>query len=344
MELLIFYFLLAVVVSFVCSILEAVLLSMTPSFVASMKQHKRRSAALLESLKRDVDRPLAAILSLNTISHTAGAAGVGAQAQVIWGDASLTIVSAILTLLILVLSEIIPKTLGATYWRPLAVPSAYVLKFLTAALLPLVWMAMGITRLLASDKPESRINKAEIFAMTMLGREAGILDKTETDAIRGVIAFGNTKVVDVLTPRVVTVIWPSSWTVGDVMTEYETIPYSRVPVSGDSSDEILGYVMKDDVLKAAASDERAKPLSELMRTAIIVPEGVPLKRLFSRFLRQREHIAVVVDEFGGFSGVVTLEDIIETMIGCEIMDEVDEIEDLRQFARDSQLEATVTES
>ncbi|QYY35033.1 hemolysin family protein [Ruficoccus sp. ZRK36] len=334
MGLLVFYLLLAIVCSFLCSILEAVLLSMTPSYVTSMKESGHRSAHLLDSLKRNVDRPLAAILSLNTIAHTAGAAGVGAQAQKVWGEASLTIVSAILTLLILVLSEIIPKTLGATFWRQLSIPTAYTTQALTIALWPLVWLAMGITRTLSPKEHTSSINRDEILAMTQLGQSEGILDSNESEAMRSVIGFRSVKVQEVLTPRVVTLVWPAEWTVRQVMEAHKIIPYSRIPVRGDNVDHILGYVMKNDILAAAAKDQFEKRLSEMVYKAPVVPESSPLKQLFLQFLRKREHMAIVVDEFGGFAGVVTLEDVIETMIGHEIMDEIDKVEDLRKLARE----------
>ena len=334
MGLLVFYFLLAVLCSFLCSILEAVLLSMTPSYVTSMKEKGARSAKLLGLLKENVDRPLAAILSLNTIAHTAGAAGVGAQAQLVWGEASLTIVSAVLTLLILVLSEIIPKTVGATFWRQLAVPSAYITYWLTIILRPFVWLAMGITRLLSRNDDNSSMDRDEMLAMAQLGQAEGILDLTEAAAVRSVIAFRSVKVEDVLTPRVVTLVWPSERTVGQVMKDHESIPYSRIPVRGKSVDEILGYVLKSDILAAAARDEFDRPLSDLVHEAFVVKEESSLKKLFLRFLKEREHMAIVVDEFGGFAGVVTLEDVIETMIGHEIMDEIDKVEDMRKLARD----------
>ncbi|MGE9291478.1 MAG: CNNM domain-containing protein, partial [Puniceicoccales bacterium] len=311
-----------------------VLLSMTPSYVTSLKEGGARSAKLLESLKSNVDRPLAAILSLNTIAHTAGAAGVGAQAQIVWGEASLTIVSAVLTLLILVLSEIIPKTLGATFWRQLAIPSAYVTYWLTVILRPFVWLAMGITRVLSRKEEGSSMNRDEILAMAQLGHAEGILDLTEAAAMRSVIAFRSVKVREVLTPRVVTLVWPENWTVGRVMKEHETIPFSRIPIRGKSVDEILGYVIKSDILAAAARDEFEKTMVDLLHEAFVVNENYSLKSLFLKFLHKREHMAIVMDEFGGFAGVVTLEDVIETMIGHEIMDEVDKVEDMRKFARD----------
>ena len=195
---------------------------------------------------------------------------------------------------------------------------------------------MGITRKLSSKDPNHSINREEILAMTQLGQSEGILDISESAAMRSVIAFRSVKVQEVLTPRVATLVWPAEWTVRQVMETHKTIPFSRIPIRGGSADHILGYVMKNDILAAAAKDQFDLKLSDMVYKAPVVPASSPLKRLFLQFLRKREHMAIVVDEFGGFAGVVTLEDVIETMIGHEIMDEIDKVEDMRKLARERQ--------
>jgi len=334
MTLLLFYLFLAIGVSFLCSILEAVLLSLTPSFISARKESGERAGKLLDQLKRDVDRPLAAILSLNTIAHTVGAAGVGAQAQVVFQSIPVSVISGVLTLLILVLSEIIPKTLGANQWRTLAVPSAYTIWVLTYAMWPLVILSQGIARLLTPRDGAATISREEIQAMADLGHQEGVLDRADADALRGVFEFQNLKVADVLTPRTVTAYLAPETSIDQVMDREDGLNFSRYPVL-DQGDRILGYALKADILTAAAMGERERKIQEFARKVLIIPDTMPLKRAFGLFLRQREHLAVVVDEFGSFAGVVTLEDALESLIGREIMDEADGVEDLRELARQS---------
>ncbi|MDP0499125.1 MAG: hemolysin family protein [Verrucomicrobiota bacterium JB022] len=332
MTLLILYLTLAVAVSFLCSILEAVLLSLTPSFISATKEAGKRSGKMLDDLKRDVDRPLAAILSLNTIAHTVGAAGVGAQAHVVFHSVPVSVISGVLTLIILVFSEIIPKTIGATYWRALAVSSAYCIHWLTILLWPLVVLSQGISKMLRPGKAEAAISRDEMFAMAELGHQEGVIDSSDAQALRSIVQFQTLKVHDVFTPRTVAVILKSRCTVREVMDQTPDLTYSRYPVMSEG-DTIAGYVLKSDILVAAANDEWDRPIDDFVRKVLVMPENLTLKRAFSRFLRQRDHLAVVVDEFGSFAGVLTLEDVIESLIGHEIMDEADDVEDLRELAR-----------
>lgn len=332
MFLLLFYFFLAIGVSFLCSILEAVLLSITPSYVASRQKTGTWSARQLERLKREPDRPLAAILSLNTIAHTVGAAGVGAQAQTVFENLPFSIISGVLTLLILVFSEIIPKTLGATFWRALAMPSTGVIVLLTWSLWPFVQLSSLLSRFLAPGKGVKNISRDELASMADLGLAEGIFSHSESKALRNLVRFRNQTISSILTPRTVTTSLKGGSTVREVMTAHEKIPFSRLPVFGNHPDEILGYVLKSDVLQAAARDQHDATIASLARPVIIVPLTVPIWTLFGRFLKSKEHLAAVVDEYGNFAGVVTLEDLIETMIGHEIMDESDTVEDMREQA------------
>ncbi|MEX0324134.1 MAG: CNNM domain-containing protein [Puniceicoccaceae bacterium] len=332
MTLLFFYFALAVVVSFLCSVLEAVLLSLTPSFIQAVKKTGSRTGRLLDKLKRNVDRPLAAILSLNTIAHTVGAAGVGAQAQRVFENVPLSIISGILTLLILVFSEIIPKTLGAIYWRPLAVPSAYVIQGLIYPMWPLVLLSRSISRLLRRDGENARISREEINAMTDLGQREGVIDEADARVLRSALHFPSVRVTEVMTPRPVVKVLSTDETIRQAMDRLEELTFSRYPVLSDP-ETIYGFALRSDILESAARDAWTRTIGDLSSDVIILPEQATVKHALKVFLSRHEHLAVVVDEFGSFSGVVTLEDAIETLIGQEIIDEGDEVEDMRILAR-----------
>ncbi len=334
MFLLFLYLALAIGVSFLCSILEAVLLSVNPSYIAMLEREGRSSAPKLRDLKDDIDRPLSAILSLNTIAHTVGAAGVGAQAQIVYGEAYVTITSIVLTLLILVLSEIIPKTLGATYWRTLAPLSASLLRGMIVVLYPFVLLSQGITILLARKGAEHpSISREEIGAMAELGAEEGVVEEEESQIFKNLIRFSQLRVKDIMTPRIVVMDFNEEQTVGEIYEEIDELRFSRLPVYGENRDDVTGYVLKNDLLIHVARDEIDIKLKELKREVLIVPEMLSLRDLFERLLENQEHIAVAVDEYGGFSGVVSMEDVVETLLGMEIVDEVDAIEDMQKLAR-----------
>lgn len=334
MVLLIAYFFLAIGVSFLCSVLEAVLLSITPSFVSAAAEEGTGWGKLLKGLKDDVERPLAAILSLNTIAHTVGAAGVGAQAQIVFQNIPLSVISGILTLLILILSEIIPKTLGAHYWRQLAPASTLLIQFLTVILLPLVVLSQAISRFLSRGSQAEAISRGEISAITEMGQREGILDQSDALALRSVLDFQGTRARDVFTPRVVVHHLDPQTTIGEMIREDADLPFSRYPLLG-KNEKVEGYVLKNDLFAAAAKGETERTVASLAREVQIVPDKAPLKTVFRTLLQRKEHIAVVVDEFGSFAGIISLEDILETLIGHEIMDEGDQVEDMRDFARKS---------
>jgi CBS domain containing-hemolysin-like protein len=338
MYLLIFYLALAIGVSFLCSILEAVLLSVSHSYIAIMERKGDTSGKLLQSYKEDVDRPLSAILSLNTIAHTVGAAGVGAQAQIVFGDAYVAVTSAVLTFLILVLSEIIPKTIGATYWRSLAPMAAKTLRVLMFAMYPLVIMSQAITRWLAQDEQVPSFSREEFGAMADRGVEEGIFEEEESRIFKNLIRFNSLRVKDIMTPRTVVVGFDETLKVSDVSENVERLHFSRLPVYGAGRDEVTGYVLKNDLLLMLARGQTDKALKEFKRDILIVPEMMPLQDFFEQLMKKQEHIAVVVDEYGGFAGVVTMEDLVETLLGMEIIDEVDTIEDMQKMARKKWME------
>lgn len=338
MTLLILYLILAIGVSFLCSILEAVILSVTPSYVAVKANEGHRSGNLLSKQKEDIDRPLSAILSLNTIAHTIGAAGVGAQAQVVFGNAYVSITSAVLTLMILVFSEIIPKTLGATYWRSLAPASARILQILMILMYPLVLLSQGITRLLARGPKDPSFSREEFTAMAEQGAEEGIFEEEESRIFKNLIRFSSLRIKDIMTPRTVVLAFPESYTVEEVFDEMEELRFSRLPVYGKNRDDVTGYVLKNDLLIELARENKDKTMAELQRDILILPDIMHLQDMFERLIERQEHIAVAVDEYGGFSGVVTMEDVVETLLGMEIMDEVDAIEDMQKLARQNWVE------
>ncbi|MCS3628060.1 CBS domain containing-hemolysin-like protein [Salinibacter ruber] len=333
MGLLLLYVALAIGVSFLCSVMEAVLLSVTPSYVAALEREGSTVGKRLHQFKENVDRPLAAILSLNTIAHTVGAAGVGAQAAVVFGEAYTGIVAGVLTLLILVLSEIIPKTLGAVYWRTL---TPALVRLLTATIIvmwPLVKLSQGLTYLLSQEEDEAAFSREEFTAMAELGEEEGVFEEKESRILRNLFRFNSLRVKDVMTPRTVIFQMPEHRTIGDVVEEHDEFRFSRIPVYDDDPDDITGYVLKDEMLLRAAQEEFDVSLSEISRDILVVHETLALPDLLERLLDRLEHIALVVDEYGGVAGVVTMEDVVETLLGLEIVDEADSVEDMQALAR-----------
>jgi CBS domain containing-hemolysin-like protein len=317
-----------------CSILEAVLLSITPSFVAVMENSNSESGKLLRKMKQDIDQPLSAILSLNTVAHTIGAAGVGAQAQVVFGNAYVSITSAILTLLILVLSEIIPKTLGATYWKSLAVVSAKITRVLIVVTYPLVILSKWITKWLSSDDNQPSVSREEIGAMAELGFEEGVFEEGESNIFKNLIRFNSLKVRDIMTPRIVVVKFQQDLTIKEVLDHKEELRVSRMPIFGENEEDITGYILKNDLYLNLSQGNGDKSVKEIRREVLIIPEIISLKNVLEKLLETQEHIAVVVDEYGGLVGVVTMEDVVETLLGMEIVDEIDVTEDMQKLARE----------
>jgi CBS domain containing-hemolysin-like protein len=343
MSLLLFYAISAVFFSFLCSILEAVLLSITPTFINIKKQEGKKFALTLEALKKDIDKPLIAILTINTIAHTVGAILVGVQAESleykvnIFGINTVGIVSAIMTILILVVSEIIPKTIGAKYWKQLA-------GFTASALLPLIlvlkytgvlWVLQLITKLIGNSGYSSILSREDFHAMTDIAHEEGVFEKNESTIIKNLLTFKQIQVKDVMTPRTVMVRASEETTVQTFFDEHPKIRFSRIPVYKNNSDNITGFILKDEVMEEIINGNGEKKISEIKRELLITNRTIPIPDLFEKFIANKEHIALVVDEYGTPSGIVTMEDIIETLLGLEIMDESDNVEDLQLMARKS---------
>ena len=336
MTLLILYVALALGVSFLCSIMEAVLLSVPPSYVARLEAEGSAVGRRLAKLKEEVDRPLAAILSLNTIAHTVGAAGAGAQAAAVFGSAWFGVFSAVLTFLILVLSEIVPKTLGALHWRALIPAVVRLLVPVMLLMWPLVMLSRGITLLIARGEEPPIVERAEIAALAELGAREGVLRAGESRIVRNLFRFGQLRAEDIMTPRTVLVALPEDATIADALEREELLRFSRLPVYSGSLDNVTGFVLKSDLLlqaaRAAGKWEEVR-LSDLRRPLLAVPDSLPLPALFDRLMADGAHLARVVDEFGGTAGLVTMEDMFETLIGLEIVDEADTVEDMREHAR-----------
>lgn len=333
MTLLLVYISIALGVSFLCSVMEAVLLSITPGFVSAAQKQRPPFGNRLKDMKEDVERPLAAILSLNTIAHTVGAAGAGAQAAAVFGDAFVGIISAVLTFLILVLSEIIPKTLGAVYWRKLAPAVVWLLVPTIWIMWPLVIMARGLTRLMAPATKRKRISRDEFLALADLGVREGVVSMEDSRILNNLFQLKELTAGDIMTPRTVVFSLPQQMTVGEAMERYPDMVFSRIPVYGDNREAVTGFVLKQDIFLQAAHDQHHLLLGELKRPAGMVPADTVLQQLLDHFLAQRNHMAFVLDDYGGLSGVVTLEDLLETLLGMEIMDEVDTVADMQALAR-----------
>ncbi len=331
MTLLVFYLFLALVVSFVCSILEAVLLSVTPSYIGSLDDkvpHKK----VLSGLKSDIDNAISSILILNTIAHTMGAAGVGAEAVRLFGVQWQSLIAVVLTFLILYVSEIIPKTIGATHWRKLAKPAGHFIAFLIKALKPLLWISRQITRHIQSSKRHGP-TRAEISAMAEIGERAGVLEASEGQLIENLMTLKEIRVEHILTPRSVVFSLDADISMESALEEKGVFVYSRIPVYEEERDKVIGMVFSRDILKSTSSNEhRSELLSTILQPVHQVSESMPVFYLLDLFIRRKEHMFVVHDEYHQFSGIVTLEDALETLLGREIIDEADQVVDLQKQA------------
>ena len=331
---LIVYATLALGVSFLCSMLEAVLLSMSLSHVSVINKSGDRNGARWARLKSDDSvKPLTAILTLNTIAHTMGAAGVGSEVSRIWGDDKLTIASIILTLAVLFLSEIIPKTLGSAYWKLLSGPSGIILsgmtKLLTPFFSPLLWFKRLIPR-----SATALVTRDELHALADISEEEGELDENEEAVIHNLLALRETKVKEVMTPRTVTLAFDQEWTIKQVLDETKILRFGRMPVYNEDIDSLTGFVLRSDILVAASKDEWEQKISTLKKPLLTIGVEDSVDLALEKFLQSKVQILAVLDEFGGTAGIITMEDVIETLLGEEIVDELDEHEDMRELARE----------
>lgn len=333
MGLILLYFLGALSLSFLCSVLEAVLLSTPMSYISMRENQGSKTATLMKQYKNNVDRPVGAILSLNTIAHTIGSAGVGAESIKIFGEQYFGLISAILTLLILVLSEIIPKTIGASYWRSLAMPSTRIIRVLILITYPLVLLSELITKVFTPRGNQASMSREEVSAMVDVGTTEGIFRESESKLIKSCIALSGVKARQIMTPSIVVESVCQDLTVKDFQAK-QSWSFSRIPVYAGDKDYITGYVLKDAVLKLLSEDQFHVKLSDLKRPILTFREEESVFQIWEKMLEKREHISVIIDEYGGLRGLVTMEDIIETMTGVEIVDEDDVAVDMQALAKE----------
>lgn len=333
MGLILLYFLGALSLSFLCSVLEAVLLSTPMSYISMRENQGSKTATLMKQYKNNVDRPVGAILSLNTIAHTIGSAGVGAESIKIFGEQYFGLISAILTLLILVLSEIIPKTIGASYWRSLAMPSTRIIRVLILITYPLVLLSELITKVFTPRGNQASMSREEVSAMVDVGTTEGIFRESESKLIKSCIALSGVKARQIMTPSIVVESACQDLTVKDFQAK-QSWSFSRIPVYAGDKDYITGYVLKDAVLKLLSEDQFHVKLSGLKRPILTFREEESVFQIWEKMLEKREHISVIIDEYGGLRGLVTMEDIIETMTGVEIVDEDDVAVDMQALAKE----------
>ena len=333
MMLLLIYLFLALGVSFLCSLLEAALLSMPRSHVMILVEQGHRAGKRLERMKNNMDRPLSAILTLNTFGHTLGAAGVGAQAAIIWGDAWVGLVGVVVTILILIVSEIIPKTLGVTYAKALAPFVALTVQGMVVILRPLVAVCDWISkRLSPANHSNKKISRAEVNSLIKLASQEGAIDPEEANIIRNLIALRDTAVEEIMTPRTVVFTLRADQTVSDA-TQSEPPHFARIPVVGASLDDTKGLVNRRQLYLMLSEGRGEMTLGELARPLHAVPAIAKLPMVLKEFIQRREQMFLVVDEYGGSAGIVTLEDVLETVLGVEIVDESDPADDMQQLAK-----------
>ena len=331
MTLLYFYIFLTLSFSFLCSLLEAVMLSISPAFVELLCKRKAKSGFVLSKLKKDMGKPLAAILTLNTAANTLGAMGIGAQVQILYGDYFVTFAAMAMAMSILIFAEIIPKTLGAAHWKVLATPTAYGVRALTFVFYPFVLISEVMSRILL--KPSARrVTREEMIMTAKLGADEGTIQQKESLIIKNLLMMDKLFVVDIMTPRSVMFILGHEWKVSEVVAKYKPLRYSRIPVYENSVDNITGFCHRYKILEAVSSDQHEIKIKEIMSPIHSVPEDLSVAHAIDQFIKRKEHVFIVNDEYGVITGLVTLEDTIETLLGVEIIDEFDSVADLRKYA------------
>ena len=322
----------ALLVSFLCSILEATLMSTPISFITMLEDEGRKYAGRLKEYKQNTSRPLAAILSLNTIANTIGAAGVGRQATIVFGSQWFGVVSACMTILILVFAEIIPKTIGTSYWKSLAGFATKAIHALIIILFPIVVSVEFLQKLITKKEQDISVSREEIGAMADVAEETGELEEDENEIIQNLIKIDELLVRDTMTPRVVAAIAPESMTIKSFYKDRRFLHHSRIPVYADNDEYITGYILRMDALQLMAEDKYDKRLSDIKREISSFPETETIAKVWDNMVESKEQIAIIINEDGSFEGIVTMEDIIETVLGDEIVDERDTVVDMQELA------------
>lgn len=340
MELMVIYMLAALLISGLCSVLEATLMSTPMSFISSLETQGTKGAELLKKYKQNIDRPISAILVLNTIANTVGASLVGSQAAAVArdmgypNDVVIGVVSAVFTLLILICSEIIPKTIGSSSWRTLALPASRIIRVLIVLTFPMVYCLEKITRIISGHSHQMSVSREEVSAMVTVGAEEGVLEKKENKMIQNLLKLDEITAHEIMTPSVVVSMADSSMTLREFYKNEEFSNYSRIPIyDDDNSDYITGYVLRQTILERLAEDKFNIQLKELSRPILSFTEDELVTIIWEKLLEKKEHISIIIDEYGSLRGIVTLEDVIETMLGFEIVDEKDEVVDMQEYAK-----------
>lgn len=337
MTLLVTYLLLTLILSFMCSLLEATLLSSTSSYIESLdkKGYSPKTVDLAKDVKQNIDKSISSILTLNTFANTMGAAGVGAQAAIIFGSNWQAVIAFILTLMVLFISEIFPKTVGAIYWRKFIVPAVYIISFMVKVTYPFIFLATFITNALQKGrKNEVNFSKDEIITIVNMSEKEGVLQAKESILIKNLFKLKNIKAKDIMTPRTVVFAFDSKTTLKEALLNDNLYVYSRIPVYNESIDDIAGVVFKQTILEKRVKKKKKTLLKDIMVPVHKVPENISVSTLFDMFIRMKMHLFIVQDEYGQTSGVVTLEDALETLLGIEIVDEMDQVTDMQEFAKD----------
>lgn len=337
MTLLVTYLLLTLILSFMCSLLEATLLSSTSSYIESLdkKGYSPKTVDLAKDVKQNIDKSISSILTLNTFANTMGAAGVGAQAAIIFGSNWQAVIAFILTLMVLFISEIFPKTLGAIYWRKFIVPAVYIISFMVKITYPFIFIATFITNTLQKGrKNEANFSKDEIITIVDMSEKEGVLQAKESILIKNLFKLKNIKAKDIMTPRTVVFAFDSKTSVKEALLNDNLYVYSRIPVYNESIDDIAGVVFKQTILEKRVKKKKKTLLKDIIVPVHKVPENISVSTLFDMFIRMKMHLFIVQDEYGQTSGVVTLEDALETLLGIEIVDEMDQVTDMQEFAKD----------
>ncbi|MDR1729884.1 MAG: hemolysin family protein [Prevotellaceae bacterium] len=333
MMLLFIYFAITLLISSICSLMEATLLSSSASYIEVLAT-KSKGGKIFKKLKTNIDRPISAILSLNTIANTAGSAGVGAQAVAVFGNTYFGIITALLTFLILIFAEIIPKSIGANYWKNLAVPAAWIILGMTYIAYPLISITKYLTRIFTRNNKKT-VSREELAALTDIGEKEGTLQSNESKIINNMIRLESLKIRSIMTPRTVVFAAQEDLTLKEFFSNKDFLRHSRIPIYKDSIDNITGFVLKSDILIHLVNNKDTLRLKDVRRPLIICYENTSIPRFYDLMMQKKEHIALVIDEYGGMEGIVTMEDIIETILGLEITDESDFQIDMQQFAKDN---------
>ncbi|UFH58187.1 CNNM domain-containing protein [Sulfurovum mangrovi] len=333
MDLLILFFLLAVGISFLCSILESVLLSINMPFVSVLERESPKTGALLRDHKENINKSIASILILNTVANTLGAAAVGAQAENVYGHEAVFYVSAILTFAILFFSEIIPKTIGAVYWKQLAPIAAYIIRVFIWLTYPVILMTLFVTDRIKKGSDSTGLSKEELLESTLISEDEGVLREQESEVIENILQLDRIKVEEILTPRTVVYALDNSRTLEDVIENEEAIyKFSRIPVYEGSIENITGLVMTKKIFKHAHRDDTLT-LHDIQKKIFKISENIPVSKALDLFIKRKDHMFLVVDSYDQTEGIVTLEDCVETILGVEIVDESDSDADMREVAK-----------